>query len=48
MLDFVGFYNNKLYSHSTIIEVLVIVDITVFLANLYFFGDNFGDFFNND
>ena len=48
MLQRYYFYYRKLYSHSTTIEVLVIVNITVFLANLYFFGDNFGVILDND
>lgn len=36
------------YSHSTTKQRFRNVDITVFLAKFDYFGDNFGDLFDND
>ena len=36
------------YSHSTTKQMFRNVDITVFLAIFDYFGDNFGDLFDND
>ena len=37
-----------IYSHSTTKQIFRNVDITVFLAIFDYFGDNFGDLFDND
>lgn len=46
--DFKRYVVKSFYSHSTTKQRFRNVDITVFLAKFDYFGDNFGDLFDND